>query len=369
MNRNQIIDSLKGYVPSAVRGLLRKRFDFTGYNIHYRTARNPYSDLPREYIVDESKPTVGIIEEFYQYHKSFIAACRDLNINYKLINISSDNWINNIKESGCSIYFMWPSAGTTVWKDLYDNRARIISEDLGFTVYPETKALWLFENKFRTRDWLVANKVSSPQTWIFYDQEEALEFSETAKLPIVLKTNIGASSSGVTILRDRKALINAVKKAFTKGSVPRGHHFLDRDWGKVFLQQYLPNVEEWRMIRIGDSYFGYRKEKVGDFHSGSHAWSWLDPGEELLDFTKHVTSLGNFTSMNVDVFRDTSGNLFVNELQAVFGASTPAEMLKIDGVEGRYVYTEDKWVFEKGSFSKNQCSNLRVLYALNHSTN
>ena len=66
-------------------------------------------------------------------------------------------------------------------------------------------------------------------------------------------------------------LIYLIYKAFRRGIVPRGHNPMDRQWGYVYLQEYLKDAEEWRMIRIGESYFGYRKEKVGDFHSGSHA--------------------------------------------------------------------------------------------------
>ena len=116
------------------------------------------------------------------------------------------------------------------------------------------------------------------------------------------------------------------------------------------------------MVRIGDSYFGYRKEKVGDFHSGSHEWSWLDPGRPLLDILRHTTQKGGFTSMDVDVFETQNGSLLINELQTVFGASTPADQLRIDGKSGRYRYDNgnDSWVFEEGDFCQNVCCNLRV---------
>jgi hypothetical protein len=51
----------------------------------------------------------------------------------------------------------------------------------------------------------------------------------------------------------------------------------DRQWGSVLFQQYIPDAREWRMIRIGDSFFGYEKIKVGEFHSGSHKWSYSRP--------------------------------------------------------------------------------------------
>jgi glutathione synthase/RimK-type ligase-like ATP-grasp enzyme len=191
-----------------------------------------------------------------------------------------------------------------------------------------------------------------------------MDFIETASLPIVLKSNTGASSSGVKILKDRKLAVKEVRHSFTKGILPRGFNPRDRQWGSVYLQEYIPDAYEWRMIRIGESFFGYRKEKVGDFHSGSHAWSWLEPSRKLLDMLKHVTDLGGFTSMDVDIFEAKDGQLYINELQTVFGASTPADMLRIDDKPGRMIYDtqQDKWIFEEGDFSRNACANERIRY-------
>lgn len=364
MNRNELIDNFKKFVPAPIRVALRKNIDFTAYNIHYRANRNPFYNDPDEYLFERSGPVIGIIKEFYQYHKSYIAACRDLKVNYRLIDISTHDWIEKVENSNCDAFLAWPSAGTSIWKDMYDNRLRILKEDLNKIVFPDPKSLWIFENKLRMRDWLKANQIRIPESWVFYEKQKALRFAEEANLPIVYKTNIGASASGVKIIRDRRKLVHLIQKVFKNGVVPKGHHPMDKDWGRIMLQQYLPDVNEWRMIRIADSYFGYRKERVGDFHSGSHAWSWLDPGEKLLNFTREICEKGNFKSMNVDVFLTKNGELYVNELQAVFGATTPAEMLKINGVEGRYLYKNGDWTFEPGDFSKNQCSNLRVQYLL-----
>jgi glutathione synthase/RimK-type ligase-like ATP-grasp enzyme len=357
---NKLIDKFKKFVPSFIRKKIRKNISLIDYNIHISKKNNPYYLDESKVIFNNTLPKVGIIKEFYQYHKSYIAACHDLKISYVLIDISKNNWVEQINSSGCEIFLCWPSSGMTEWKYMYDDRIKLIEEDLGKIVYPESKSLWLYENKMRTSEWLKINHLPSPNHWIFYNQTNALNFAESCNLPIVYKTNIGASGSGVVIVKDRSLLRKIIKKAFTKGIVPSRYHPMDRDLGKVFLQEYIEDTEEWRMIRIDNSYFGYRKEKVGDYHSGSKAWSWLDPGIELLDLTKKVTDIGGFTSMDVDIFKDSNGKLYVNELQAVFGATTPAEMLKIDGVEGRYIRHNNTWKFEVGSFSKNQCSNLRL---------
>jgi glutathione synthase/RimK-type ligase-like ATP-grasp enzyme len=250
---------------------------------------------------------------------------------------------------------------------MFDDRLRILSEELGRIVYPSVKECWLYESKLRAREWLDAHRLPHPRTWVFHDRGEAIRFARTAPLPIVYKTNSGGSASGVRILRDRRRLTAIIRRAFDVGIAPSGQGPVERQAGVVYLQEYLPNVNEWRMVRIGDSFFGYRKERGdGEFHSASHSWSWLDPPRTLLDFLRKVTDMGQFTSMSVDVFETTNGGLLVNELHTVFGASTPVDQLRVNGRPGRYVYREptDEWVFEEGDYSRNACSNLRVSYLL-----
>ncbi len=145
---------------------------------------------------------------------------------------------------------------------------------------------------------------------------------------------------------------------------------MERHWGYAIFQEYHHDVNEWRMVRVGHSFFGYRKERVGEFHSGSHAWSWLDPPRPLLNLLREVTERGGYTSMDVDIFETTDGRLLVNELQTVFGASTPVDQLRVDGKPGRYVFDAeakpgvDPWRFEEGDFSRNACCNLRVQYVI-----
>lgn len=354
--------------PSFVRRAMRKQFPLTGWDQYQRRLRNPYADEPPVYVAPASPYTIGIFYEVMHYHKVYIAACREMGISYKLIDLFANDWIEQICESGCDAYLVWPSVSTGLWKEMYDDRLRILVRELGGIIYPTYQEIWLYENKRRVRDWLEAREIPHPKTWIFYDMEEAMEFAHSASLPLVFKTNIGASHSGVWILRKRSEVLRMIKTAFQKGIVARGKNSLDKEWGVVYFQEYLPNIKEWRMMRIGHSYFGYRKEKVGDFHSGSGAWSWLDPPRELLDLLREITEAYGFSSMDIDFFETTSGDYLVNELQTVFGATTPVEMLKVDGEEGRYIYdaASQSWIFQAGNFSRNMCANARVDYLINH---
>ncbi|MBI5446268.1 MAG: hypothetical protein HY900_34270, partial [Deltaproteobacteria bacterium] len=178
--------------------------------------------------------------------------------------------------------------------------------------------------------------------------------------------SFGAASSGVQIVRSRAALLRIVRRAFARGVVSGGTDRRDREWGSAILQEYRPDVREWRVVRIGDSFLCRLKERRGDFHSGSGVVGWAKPSEELLDFVQDITDRGGFRSMDVDVFETLDGRLLVNELQTVFGSIREANLDRGAGNRGRWLREEEKnaWRFEPGEYYRNACANERVRDAL-----
>ena len=327
-------------------------------------AGDPYGDMPLVSSYRSQYPyTVGIVREFCNMHLPYVAACRDLGVSYKVVDISGPDWLEAVEQSGCDAFLVRPSTLTSVWKQMYDERLRVITVDLGKPVFPSCDSTWLYESKRRMHYWLKAHGVPHPKTWIFYDLKQALDFAEQAVLPIVYKSDFGSGASGVRIFRDRRALRRHVKRCFSKGYRAYTRCAGDGEWGSIFLQEYLQNAREWRMIRLGDSYFGFEKLKRGDFHSGSHASRFVRPSAQLLDFVRSITDKAPFTSMAVDSFVTSDGRLLANELQALFGVLDPSEpQCVVDEKAGRMRW-DDKtgsWQFQEGSFCDNSCCNLRV---------
>jgi hypothetical protein len=320
------------------------------------------SQYPSQYV-----HRLGIIKEFWGAHSRFILACQDLGVSYKVLDISGPDWKNVIGKSECQAFLVYPSIEFGAWKQMYDERLRLLAGDMGKLLFPSYEELWLLDSKRRVCYWLQANEIPHPKTWIFYQENEALEFASQAQLPIVSKSNRGAGSSGVVVFRRREALLKHIKGCFRKGYTNYRLGNLNREWGCVLLQEYVPNAREWRVIRIGDSYFGYEKLKVGDFHSGSHSWKYSRPADSLLDFARQVTTKGRFSSMDLDIFVTSDGRYLVSELQALFAMGHPYEMCVVDGQPGRMVTRDinNTWLFEPGSFCQNHLCNLRVLTLLN----
>lgn len=364
-DHHKLLRRLGETLPPRVRAWGRRWVNTLAYDQAVAEQDDPYAHDPREFQSPKSPVTFGIVRERFHYHKSYIAACREMGLSYKLLDLFSNDWMRIVEESGCDAFLVWPSVNTTVWKEMFDDRLRIMEQQLGKIVYPTCNETWLYENKRRTHEWLAANHIPQPKTWVFYELEEARAFATDVPLPVVFKTSLGGSSRGVRILRRRHDVVRVVEEAFFRGIVPDRFYALDRQWGSAYFQEYLPDVHEWRMIRIGSSYFGYRKGRVADFHSGTQIKEWVEPPREYLDMVRRITDRGRFTSMNVDLFVTQDSRVLVNELHTVFGQST-VEQMRIGGKPGRYMYCEadDAWRFEEGDFARNGCANARIEYLL-----
>ncbi len=357
---HKVMRTLAPLLPTSLKETIRGVVPMKAYD--YARQREVVLDQgPPQMTVPGSRYRFGIVDDLYQDHQYFMAACRDRGVSYEVVDLLADDWVDRFRNGTFDAVLVWPSSVTTVIKQTYDYRLRILEQDLGVCLYPTWQECWLTEHKPRLRDWMDAHGVPHPRTWVFHDEAQALDFARGASLPIICKTATGAGASGVSVIRHRRALERIVRESFGPGLRPKRYDAHDRQRGFVYLQEYLPDVDEWRMVRIGDSFFGYRKEKGADgLHSASHKWSWVDPGKELLDLLKQVTDIGGFTSMNVDVFLTKDGRLLVNELQTVFGCTTPAIYMKVKDVEGRYHWQDGAWCFEPGNYWHNHMCNLRI---------
>ncbi len=353
--------------PQSLKRLGRRLLPQDAYQRALWAVEDPYARAEAvSTYPGKAEAVLGILKGFGVGHAHYITACRELGVPYKVVDITGPDWIEAIRDSGCDAFVVWPGNMRTVWKQLYDERLRVIEEDLGKLVYPVAKSVYLYESKRRVHYWLRAHGFPHPRTWVFYNEDEALQFCRTCALPIVFKTDLGAGAKGVRILRQRRALEQFVERYLRRGMVLPDGDRRDRQWGSVLLEEYIPDAAEWRVIRIGESYFAYQKGRRGDFHSGSHIVIFADPPAALLNLARDVTSGGNFTSMSLDIFETPDGRYLINELHPVFGWDPWPHSMEVNGIPGRYVYddAQAKWGFEEGIFTEHACCSLRIKVVL-----
>jgi hypothetical protein len=304
---------------------------------------------------------LGVVAEFGGFHRPAENACREMGVSHRLVDISGPDWLDVVRDSGCDAFLVRPPCLVGLWKERCDERLRVMVNELGATVCPTLDEIWLYESKRRSHYWLKANGVPHPRTWIFYSADRAAEFARTVELPVVFKSDFGSKTAGVRIVRSRRELTTLVDRCFRRGFRLKNSHPLERQWGNVLLQEYVPEAREWRAIRMGRSYFALEKRKHGEFHSGSNDWVFDDPPISIIEFAREITERAGFKSMNLDVLQTSDGRYLVSELHTVFQSPTPHKTF-VGGEPGRYLYdeTDGNWRFESGTFFQNAGWNLRV---------
>jgi hypothetical protein len=310
----------------------------------------------------ESRRRIGIIRDSsyaYTYH---VAACMELHVPFKVIDIMRDDWLEQVEKASCDAFMAVPPALLNIRRHMFEERFRILSSCRGKIFLPTFDELYIWESKRRMHNWLLVHSVPHPRTRVFFDRDRAIEFCKNAQYPVVHKLDAGAGAGGIYILRRPAEALSAVRRAFGRGLTGRCSDARNREWGSILFQDYIRHDYEWRIVRIGKTYLCRRKIRVGDFASGSGKIEWAEPLPGMLDFVKQVTDKDGFRCMALDVFENPSGTagepFLVNELQAIIGFSDVPD----NSHTGRWVYTPSGsiWSFEPGHFHRNRCANLRL---------
>lgn len=347
---------------------------------------------------NEMKKIKAIIlcNELIDDHILWLKACEEYKdkIEYRVVDLTNNLWFEDIQSDSFDILLAKPGGLTTPFKQLYDERIYILNKALDYQIFPTADEIFIYENKRFLSFWLKVNNIPHPRTNVFYNQKDAIEFINVQNFPIVGKVNIGGSGSGVTILKTTKSALNYINRTFSGKGVPRrsgpnlstgdffkrSFYYLahPRDINKklnlfkiisshpqtdyVIFQEYIPHDFEWRVVRIGSSFFAHKKLKIGEKASGTLLKGYENPPFALLDFVKEITDKHKFFSQAIDIFESERGFL-INEMQCIFGQSDPYQML-VNGKEGRYKFFERKWSFEGGKFTGNECYNLRIEHVI-----
>ncbi|NLM68360.1 MAG: hypothetical protein GX180_14475 [Enterococcus sp.] len=315
-------------------------------------------------------------------------------IDCSIIDITKQDWLDQVLSVNPDILLTIPGGLTAPFKQLYDERLTILVKELGFMAFPTLDEVLIYENKRYLAYWLAANKIPHPGTYVFYYKNEAFDFLKRAKYPLIGKVNIGASGSGVTILKNNDQAIKYVNSTFSgsgafkrtgpnfqkKYILGRGFQYIlhpsridkklaiykarssDIQKDFVLLQEFVPHDFEWRVIRMGDSFFAHKKVKIGEKASGSLIKRYDNPPVKIFDFVKNLTDRFGFYTIAIDIFESDECYL-VNEMQCIFGQSDSYQML-VDSKPGRYLNKHEGWYFEEGDYNTNESFDLRLQTAI-----
>ena len=81
-----------------------------------------------EQVFENSKYTVGILKK-NGICTAFVKTCQELNVSYKVLDFFSKDWLLHIKSKKVDFLIVRPSVQYTPWKDMFDNRLRLLQNN------------------------------------------------------------------------------------------------------------------------------------------------------------------------------------------------------------------------------------------------
>ena len=235
----------------------------------------------------------------------------------------------------------------------------IVEEELRIPCFPNLRTCWAFDDKIRQYYLARAHGLPMARTWVFWEQEDALDWADTASLPVVFKLAGGAGSRNVMLVRTRTQLVRLMRRMFSKGIRDRSlsgkgalglkrrdrlklkaalwkrrcfgqeaAHFLTcPNWiyhkHYALFQEFLPDNEyDTRITTIGARAFVFRRRnRPGDFRSSGSGL--IDYSQEKTDL--HLVELGleisrllGFQAMAYDFLYDRDNNPKFVEMSYTF---------------------------------------------------
>ena len=318
---------------------------------------------------------LGILTSFNKDWRLYAEACEKLGVEHEIVDFVGRDWLKNCLESGCDGFLVRPPNDFPERKAMVDERLTFLAKNVGKPVYPGLDELLFYENKRSLVNWLDYYEIPHPKTVVLASHAEAMEFVEGASYPFVSKRAIGSAASGVIVVKSPRQARRLVRQFFgwPIPGITRGKTYWswykkkwllpdigDEQKHYMIVQDFCDVKWEHRIIRIGDTFLGYRKV-VGKhgFASGSGLAAWGEPPRRALDMVREITDRFGFRSMAIDIFETADGEYLVNEMQALFG-SVERSLLNIDGKDGRYVWKGGDYRFEEGYWNVKRCYELRV---------
>jgi hypothetical protein len=181
--------------------------------------------------------------------------------------------------------------------------------------FPNHRTCWHFDDKVAQAYLLRAAGLPMPRTWVFWREEDALEFCQQAQFPLVLKLAGGITSENVRLLRNQQeakhwierlfgvgvialnwptfrtraamfAKVVSVGRMLAKGRRPVRKNELQR--GYFMVQEFLPGNEyDTRAVAIGNRGYAYKRfNRPDDFRASGSGLRDADPSKIDLDMVR-----------------------------------------------------------------------------------
>src|SRR6056297_2926418 len=105
------VDTARRWVPRRLRYMVQRVVPMSGLKARWFASRNSLADVVASDENDFRSPVrVGIVFNRAHFHRHFVAACREMSVPFRVVDISGADWDSVISQSGCGLIMAWPDA-------------------------------------------------------------------------------------------------------------------------------------------------------------------------------------------------------------------------------------------------------------------
>jgi glutathione synthase/RimK-type ligase-like ATP-grasp enzyme len=254
--------------------------------------------------------------------------------------------------------FIYHFGHTDSYKENAETIMPIIENQYGIKCLPSQATCWHYDDKIRQYLLLKAQGFPVAQSWIFWNEKEAVNWIQKAQFPVIFKLKGGSGDSSVVMVQNKSKAEYITHRMFSKGvltgRIPlpgtvRYKHFnlykeirhlggriLRKMKGEVttqfwrihknyvYFQKFYPkNQWDTRVTTVGDKVYAFRRfVRKNDFRSsGSDNWSsdreQID--KRFLQIALEISRRNNFQVMAYDFIYDENKEPCLLEISYCYG--------------------------------------------------
>ncbi len=304
------------------------------------------------------KMKIAIHHRPNSYSDLWIKYCQKHNVQYKIVDAYDNDILSQIAD--CDI-FMWHFHHNSYKDYLFAKQLiYVIQTQLGKTTYPDIDTCWHFDDKVGQKYLLEAIDAPFVPTYVFYSQNDALNWIEQTEFPKVFKLRSGINSKNVTLVENAKQAKELSTKAFGNGFQKNSHWIrIAQRWqqyrkGHCTLKWFLKGIvtlysykERFNKEEIGYAYFQdfmqdnnfdiraflignravavKRMNRENDFRASGSGRLIYDKEQISLDYIKtsfEIKKQLNVQSLAIDFLHNSNGQVIVSEISYNCGLET-----------------------------------------------
>ena len=187
-------------------------------------------------------------------------------------------------------------------------------------VYPDWKSYWHYDDKISQYFLFTQKQIPIPKTYLFYDEEEAINCLSNVDYPIVFKSTDGASSVNVQVIYSIGQAKKITKKIFRKNS--KTLFKSKRQKGYLLFQEFQKNNPgDYRLVVYGKEIMGHFRPNRKDtpLASGSGIYIYQEIPHDLLTFGYNVYNKLGTNVMSLDIIKGNNGEWVIAEISVIYG--------------------------------------------------